>query len=156
MTSIATEIASSPTADITIYRTLVDGNFVLLHSKYQGDGRYRGPRSPSTCSALMAARSLSIGRQEPSASEPVGRTQVDDPPWSLIARRRRPIGLCTAYRQTVMVDLRFIASRSSLKSPTMRSTPRKSRWNCAAQRSHCERGEGGGSCTSRHAASWLR
>ena len=32
MKSFAAEVASSPTADITIYRTLVDGDFVLLHS----------------------------------------------------------------------------------------------------------------------------
>ena len=43
MKSFATEIAGSPTADITIHRTLVDGNFVLLHSGYQGVGRYGGP-----------------------------------------------------------------------------------------------------------------
>ena len=40
--SFAAEVASSPTADITIYRTLVDGDFVLLHSRYQGVGRYAG------------------------------------------------------------------------------------------------------------------
>src|SRR4029077_14966663 len=36
MQSFAAEVASSPAADITIYRTLVDGDFVLLHSRYQG------------------------------------------------------------------------------------------------------------------------
>ena len=40
MKSFAAEVASSPAADITIYRTLVDGDLVLLHSKYQGVGRY--------------------------------------------------------------------------------------------------------------------
>src|SRR6267154_3601586 len=43
MKSFAAEIASSPAADITIYRTLVDGDFVLLHSRYEGVGRYAGP-----------------------------------------------------------------------------------------------------------------
>src|SRR6266853_994791 len=43
MKSFAAEIASSPAADITIYRTLVDGDFVLLHSRYEGVGRYGGP-----------------------------------------------------------------------------------------------------------------
>ena len=33
MKSFAAEVASSPAADITIYRTLVDGDFVLLHSQ---------------------------------------------------------------------------------------------------------------------------
>src|ERR1700722_19344715 len=36
MKSFAAEIASSPAADITIYRTLVDGDLVLLHSKIPG------------------------------------------------------------------------------------------------------------------------
>ena len=43
MRSFASEIASSPAADITIYRTLVDGDFVLLHSRYDGVRRYGGP-----------------------------------------------------------------------------------------------------------------
>ncbi len=42
MKSFAAEVASSPTADITIYRMLVDGDLVLLHSKYEGVGRYGG------------------------------------------------------------------------------------------------------------------
>ena len=41
MKSFAADVASSPTADITIYRTLVDGDFVLLHSRYDGVGRLR-------------------------------------------------------------------------------------------------------------------
>ena len=36
MRSYAAEIASSPAADITIYRTLVDGDSVLLNSRYEG------------------------------------------------------------------------------------------------------------------------
>src|ERR1700729_1877786 len=40
MKSFAAEIASSPNADIRIYRTLVDGDFVLLHSRYEGVVRY--------------------------------------------------------------------------------------------------------------------
>ena len=43
MKSFAAEVANSPTADITIYRTLVDGDFVLLHSRYDGVGRYGAP-----------------------------------------------------------------------------------------------------------------
>ena len=43
MKSFAAEVAKSPIADITIYRTLVDGDFVLLHSRYEGVARYAGP-----------------------------------------------------------------------------------------------------------------
>jgi predicted SnoaL-like aldol condensation-catalyzing enzyme len=40
MKSLVAEVANSPGADITIYRTIVDGDFVLLHSRYQGVSRY--------------------------------------------------------------------------------------------------------------------
>ena len=40
MKSFAREVATSLSAAITIYRTLVDGDFVLLHSRYEGVGRY--------------------------------------------------------------------------------------------------------------------
>ena len=43
MRSFAAEVARSPAADITIYRTLVDGDLVLLHSRYEGVARYAGP-----------------------------------------------------------------------------------------------------------------
>ena len=39
MKSFAVETARSSSADITIYRTLVDGDLVLLHSRYEGVGR---------------------------------------------------------------------------------------------------------------------
>src|ERR1700721_1656167 len=36
MKAFASEVAKSPTADITIFRTLVDGDRVLVHSRYEG------------------------------------------------------------------------------------------------------------------------
>jgi len=110
MTSIATEIASSPTADITIYRTLVDGNFVLLHSKYQGDGRYRGPAISFDLFRFDGGKIVEHwGGQEPEAPPNLsGRTQVDGP--TVVLDREKTEAnrtLVRAYRQTVMVDLRF-------------------------------------------------
>jgi len=80
MTSIATEIASSPTADITIYRTLVDGNFVLLHSKYQGDGVTVGRRSPFDLFRFDGGKIVEHwGGQEPEAPPNLsGRTKSTD------------------------------------------------------------------------------
>jgi predicted SnoaL-like aldol condensation-catalyzing enzyme len=43
MKSFAAEMASSPAADITIFRTLVDGDLVLLHSRYEGVTSAPGP-----------------------------------------------------------------------------------------------------------------
>jgi len=34
--AFAAEVASYPTANVTTYRTLVDGDIVMLHSKYEG------------------------------------------------------------------------------------------------------------------------
>jgi predicted SnoaL-like aldol condensation-catalyzing enzyme len=42
MKSFAEDIARSPNANIKIYRTLVDEDFVLLHSIYEGVARYGG------------------------------------------------------------------------------------------------------------------
>ena len=41
--AFAAEVASSPTANVTIYRTLVDGDIVMLHSKYEGMRGFAGP-----------------------------------------------------------------------------------------------------------------
>jgi predicted SnoaL-like aldol condensation-catalyzing enzyme len=38
-----TELANSPTTNVTIYRTVVDGDIVMLHSKYEGWPGFSGP-----------------------------------------------------------------------------------------------------------------
>jgi predicted SnoaL-like aldol condensation-catalyzing enzyme len=129
MKSFAAEVASSPAADITIYRTLVDGDFVLLHSRYEGVGRYGtsaiafdlfrfehgkivehwGDRSRRRLLICQVARKSTV------------------PLRSLIMRRRRPIG--PWYEHTGRRSWSHcvsIGSKSSLKALTMRSTPRKS------------------------------
>jgi len=110
MKSFATEIASSPAADITIYRTLVDGDFVLLHSKYQGVARYAGP---AIAFDLFRFRDGKIvehwGGQEHEAPPNLsGRTQVDGP-TEVLDREKTEANrtLVRTYRETVMVSLRF-------------------------------------------------
>jgi predicted SnoaL-like aldol condensation-catalyzing enzyme len=110
MKSFAAEIAGSPAADITIYRTLVDGDFVLLHSKYQGVGRYGGRAIAFDLFRFAGGRIVEHwGGQEPEAPpNRSGRTQVDGP--TLVADREKTEAnrsLVQRYRQTVMVDLRF-------------------------------------------------
>ena len=41
--AFVTELANSPTTNITIYRTVVDGDIVMLHSKYEGWPGFSGP-----------------------------------------------------------------------------------------------------------------
>src|ERR1700676_4040946 len=40
--AFVTELANSTTTNITIYRTVVDGDIVMLHSKYEGWPRFSG------------------------------------------------------------------------------------------------------------------
>jgi len=110
MKSFAAEVASSPAADITIYRTLVDGDFVLLHSRYQGIGRYSGPQIAFDLFRFKDGKIVEHwGGQEPEAPPNLsGRTQVDGP-TEILDREKTEANrrLVRTYRETVMVELRF-------------------------------------------------
>jgi predicted SnoaL-like aldol condensation-catalyzing enzyme len=110
MKSFAAEVASSPAADITIYRTLVDGDFVLLHSRYQGIGRYSGPQIAFDLFRFKDSKIVEHwGGQEPEAPPNLsGRTQVDGP-TEVLDREKTEANrtLVRTYRETVMVSLRF-------------------------------------------------
>jgi predicted SnoaL-like aldol condensation-catalyzing enzyme len=110
MKSFATEVASSPAADITIYRTLVDGDFVLLHSRYQGVARYAGPAIAFDLFRFEYGKIVEHwGGQESEAPPNLsGRTQVDGP-TEVLDREQTEANrtLVRTYRETVMVSLRF-------------------------------------------------
>jgi predicted SnoaL-like aldol condensation-catalyzing enzyme len=110
MKSFAAEVASSPAADITIYRTLVDGDFVLLHSRYEGVGRYGGPAIAFDLFRFKDGKIVEHwGGQEPEAPPNLsGRTQVDGP-TEVLDREKTEVNrtLVRTYRETVMVALRF-------------------------------------------------
>jgi predicted SnoaL-like aldol condensation-catalyzing enzyme len=110
MKSFVAEVASSPAADITIYRTLVDGDFVLLHSRYQGVGRYAGPAIAFDLFRFKDGKIVEHwGGQEPEAPpNRSGRMQVDGP-TEVLDREKTEANrtLVRAYRETVMVALRF-------------------------------------------------
>jgi predicted SnoaL-like aldol condensation-catalyzing enzyme len=110
MKSFAAEVASSPAADITIYRTLVDGNLVLLHSRYQGVARYDGPVIAFDLFRFEDGKIVEHwGGQEPEAPPNLsGRTQVDGP-TEVRDREKTEANrtLVRTYRETVMVALRF-------------------------------------------------
>jgi predicted SnoaL-like aldol condensation-catalyzing enzyme len=110
MKSFASEVASSPAADITIYRTLVDGDFALLHSRYQGIGRYSGPQIAFDLFRFKDDKIVEHwGGQEPEAPPNLsGRTQVDGP-TEILDREKTEANrrLVRTYRETVMVELRF-------------------------------------------------
>jgi predicted SnoaL-like aldol condensation-catalyzing enzyme len=110
MRSFAAEVASAPAADITIYRTLVDGDFVLLHSKYQGVARYDGPVIAFDLFRFEDGKIVEHwGGQEPEAPPNLsGRTQADGP-TEILDREKTEANraLVRTYRETVMVALRF-------------------------------------------------
>jgi predicted SnoaL-like aldol condensation-catalyzing enzyme len=110
MKSFAAEVASSPVADITIYRTLVDGEFVLLHSKYQGVARYAGPAVAFDLFRFKNGKIVEHwGGQESEAPPNLsGRTQVDGA-TEVLHREETEANraLVRTYRETVMVSLRF-------------------------------------------------
>jgi predicted SnoaL-like aldol condensation-catalyzing enzyme len=110
MKAFAAEVASSPAADITIYRTLVDGDFVLLHSKYEGVDRYGGPAIAFDLFRFTDGKIVEHwGGQEPEAPPNLsGRTQVDGP-TEVLDREKTEANraLVRTYRETVMVALRF-------------------------------------------------
>jgi len=110
MKSFAAEVANSPTADITIYRTLVDGDFVLLHSRYDGVGRYGAPVIAFDLFRFEDGKIVEHwGGQEPEAPPNLsGRTQVDGP-TEVLDREKTEANraLVRTYRETVMVSLRF-------------------------------------------------
>jgi predicted SnoaL-like aldol condensation-catalyzing enzyme len=109
MKSFVAEVATSPAAEITIYRTLVDGDLVLLHSSYQGVGRY-GQNAIAFDLFRFSGGKIAEhwGGQEseepPNAS---GRTQVGGP-TDVVDREKTEANrtLVRAYRETVMVALR--------------------------------------------------
>ena len=110
MMSFVEEAANSPTADIAIYRTLVDGDFVLLHSRYDGVGRYGASAIAFDLFRFKDGKIVEHwGAQEPEApSNLSGRTQVDGP-TEVLDREKTEANraLVRTYRETVMVSLRF-------------------------------------------------
>jgi predicted SnoaL-like aldol condensation-catalyzing enzyme len=110
MKSFAVEVAGSPNADIAIYRTLVDGDFVLLHSKYQGIARFGGSAIGFDLFRFNDGKIAEHwGAQQPEEPPNLsGRTEVDGS-TDVLDRERTEANrtLVRAYRETVFVSLRF-------------------------------------------------
>ena len=110
MRQYAAEIAASPQAKIKIYRTLEDGDLVLLHSKCEG---LNGHGTSLVAFDLFRFKDGKIvehwGGQEPEAPpNPSGRTQVDGP--TDVADRDKTEEnreLVRAFKDAVTVQLKF-------------------------------------------------
>src|SRR5580704_10424680 len=105
-----TELANSPTTNITIYRTTVDGDIVMLHSKYEG---WPGFSRPVIAFDLFRFKGGKIvehwgGQTSESVPNLSGHTQVDGP-TAVIDRERTEANrtLVRNFKQVVTVELRF-------------------------------------------------
>jgi predicted SnoaL-like aldol condensation-catalyzing enzyme len=108
--TFAAEVAGSPTTDVIIYRTLVDGDMVMLHSKYEG---LPGFAEPVIAFDLFRFRDGKIvehwgGQDSEVGPNPSGHTQVDGP-TAVVDRDRTEANraLVRAFKQVVTVELRF-------------------------------------------------
>jgi predicted SnoaL-like aldol condensation-catalyzing enzyme len=104
------EVDNVPTSDITIYRTVVDGDLVMLHSKYQGLPGFSGPVIAFDLFRFKGGKIVEHwGGQTPeTAPNPSGHTQVDGP--TAVADRERTEAnrtLVRNFKQVVTVELRF-------------------------------------------------
>ena len=108
--AFAAEVASSPTANVTIYRTLVDGDIVMLHSKYEGVPGFAGPVIAFDLFRFKGGKMVEHwgGQDAKVGPNPSGHTQVDGP-TAVVDRDRTETNrtLVRAFEQTVTVELRF-------------------------------------------------
>src|SRR6266853_2096066 len=108
--AFVTELANTPTTNITIYRTVVDGDIVMLHSKYEG---WPGFSGPVIAFALFRFKDGKIvehwgGQSLETGPNPSGHTQLDGP--TAVADRKQTEAnrtLVRNFKQVVTVELRF-------------------------------------------------
>jgi predicted SnoaL-like aldol condensation-catalyzing enzyme len=110
MKTYASEIAESPTANITIYRVLVDHDLVLVHSRYAG---LKTQPTPLIAFDLFRFESGKLvehwGGQEPETPpNPSGRTQVDGPTQVVdVDKTEANRALVRRFKEVVTVQLQF-------------------------------------------------
>lgn len=104
------EVANSPTSNITVYRTVVDGDLVMLHSRYQGLSGFSGPMIAFDLFRFEGGKIVEHwGGQTPETGpNPSGHTQVDGP-TAVVDRERTEANrsLVRTFKQVVTVELRF-------------------------------------------------
>src|ERR1700686_415863 len=108
--AFVTELANSTTTNITIYRTVVDGDIVMLHSKYEGWPGFSGPVIAFDLFRFKDGKIVEHwGGQTPETGpNPSGHTQVDGP-TAVVGRERTEANrtLVSRFKKVVTVELRF-------------------------------------------------
>jgi predicted SnoaL-like aldol condensation-catalyzing enzyme len=106
----AEEIADAPAPKIKIHRTLVDGDFVLLHSSYEG---LKGKTPSLVAFDLFRLKDGKIvehwgGQEAEAPPNSSGHTQIDGP--TIVTDRDKTEQnreLVRAFKETVTVQLKF-------------------------------------------------
>lgn len=108
--AFVTEAMSSPTTKITIYRTIVDGDIVMLHSKYESWPGFSGPVIAFDLFRFKGGKIVEHwgGQTLETGPNPSGHTQVDGP-TAVVDRERTEVNrpLVASFKQVVTVELRF-------------------------------------------------
>jgi predicted SnoaL-like aldol condensation-catalyzing enzyme len=108
--AFVTELRNSPTTNITIYRTVVDGDIVMLHSKYEGWPGFSGPVIAFDLFRFKDGKIVEHwGGQAPETGpNPSGHTQLDGP-TAVVDRKQTEANrtLVGDFKQAVTVELRF-------------------------------------------------
>jgi predicted SnoaL-like aldol condensation-catalyzing enzyme len=108
--AFVTELANSPATNITIYRTVVDGDNVMLHSKYEGWPGFSGPVIAVDHFRFKDRKIVEHwGGQIPETGpNPSGHTQLDGP-TAVVDRKQKEANrtLVRNFKQVVTVEFRF-------------------------------------------------
>jgi predicted SnoaL-like aldol condensation-catalyzing enzyme len=108
--AFVTGLANSPTTNVTIYRTVVDGDIVMLHSKYESWPGFSGPVIAFDLFRFKDGKIVEHwGGQTPETGpNPSGHTQVDGP-TAIVDREQTEANriLVRNFKQVVTVELRF-------------------------------------------------
>ena len=108
--AFAKEVMHSLTTNITIYRTVVDGDIVMLHSKYESWPGFSGPVIVFDLFHFKDGKIVEHWGGQTSETVPnlSGHTQVDGP-TAVIDRERTEANrtLVRNFKQVVTVELRF-------------------------------------------------
>ena len=108
--AFVTELANSPTTNVTIYRTVVDGDIVMLHSRYEGWPGFSGPVIAFDLFRFKDGKIAEhwAGQNPETGPNPSGHTQVDGPS-AVVDRKQTEANrtLVRNFKQVVTVELRF-------------------------------------------------
>jgi predicted SnoaL-like aldol condensation-catalyzing enzyme len=108
--AFATELANSPATNVTIYRTVVDGDIVMLHSKYEGWPGFSGPVIAFDLFRFKDGKIVEHwGGQTPETGPNLSEHTQLDGPTAVVDRNQTEANrtLVRNFKQVVTVELRF-------------------------------------------------